>query len=123
MENNYGLVVTWEKRKQLDWFEKFEVTYADSKWQDYHKPESRFFLGILGLAALYSAKKGMNDFWSVVKRTQRVKKHNDALAVEALIQRYLNVTMARVLHLLSIDQLTLVNNPSNRNNKLANLRR
>ncbi len=29
----------------------------------------------------------MADFWSVAKRTEGAKKHNDALAVEALIQR------------------------------------
>lgn len=81
--NNDGVVGTW----QLDLLKQVEVTYADFKWQDYHKPESRCLLGVIVIAALYSAKKGLSDFWSVVKRTERVKKHKDALAVEALIQR------------------------------------
>ncbi len=56
-------------------------------WCELPRLERTIFYTIVSICALYSAKQGLNDFWSVIKRVERWKKHSDALVVEALIER------------------------------------
>lgn len=67
-------------------FERIEH-YDDDIWHELPQAERTIFYTIVSLCALYSAKQGLSDFWAVIKRVERWKKHSDALVVEALIER------------------------------------
>jgi hypothetical protein len=78
-------VVTIQVYTKGQWFEARPHVSVDGRRE--MSQFAKFFYGVLGVLALYGAKQGLTDFSSVYKRTDRLKRHRDALAVEALIAR------------------------------------